>query len=194
MVSVNPNVNVDFNVSANKYQTFGAGKKQNFTHDNKPTDDDRMKTSTKLMIGATAIGTVIAAALLGRHLAWKNAANELGIENVETFKILKKKFYNVKKLDGKINDENIHKKIGSLSEKLKLETGDYALILPREYFNDFEKLKDCKDLPQNCVLFTIKSKDDKIKYTEVIFHDGLEGECKTAFEKGEYIKIPIEIE
>ena len=142
MVSVNPNVNVDFNVSANKYQTFGAGKKQNFTHDNKPTDDDRMKTSTKLMIGATAIGAVVAGALFVRHAAYKSFTKEFGIDDVSYFKklcnICGNK--NMSKIRGKLETADIENRFGTLFADGTIADGDICTIIPGKMAkNYFEK-------------------------------------------------------
>lgn len=158
--------------------SFRAGDKKNVVADNHPSDDDKMKKSTKYMVGAAALATAIVGGLAVKkgfdvraaNKAFKEAANAVGMEDVNLYKQLKGIFGKVSKHEGETLEwEHIVAKVNKMASEGVVNEGDSLLVLPPIKVQEFA-LKHGTSAPENAVAIVIQSAEGKLKNPELILN------------------------
>lgn len=158
---------------------FQAGNKNNIkAADNKPSNDSKMRASTVAMLGLTAVGLAILGGLgvkkgldiKAANKAMKEAANAVGMEDVNLYKQLKGIFGKVSKHEGETLEwENIVAKVNKMASEGVVNEGDSLLVLPPIKVQEFA-LKHGTSAPENAVAIVIQSAEGKLKNPELILN------------------------
>lgn len=135
------------NLSINNVQNTGingvnfCGKSKEYDADNKVSKDEGMKTSTKLMIGATALATAVIGGLALKNIKATKKAFQEGVNHVEQNTIKETTASKAKKYD-KINyDEAPISRKQAIFEKEFAGNKKLAYINP-EYEKEFAKFEE----------------------------------------------------
>ena len=161
---------------------FQAGNKNNRkAADNKPSNDSKMRASTVAMLGLTAVGLAILGGLgvkkgldiKAANKAMKEAANAVGMEDVNLYKQLKGLFGKVSKHEGETLEwEHIYAKVQKLAEEGTLADGESLIVFPPKQVQAFAKTSNISSVPENAVAIAIRSADgQQFKNTELILNN-----------------------
>ena len=160
-----------------------------------------MSTGKKVAIGVGSLLALVAAGfgikkgldIKAANKALKEAAQAVGIEDVNLYKQLKSMFGKVSKLDGeKLEIQDILAKIDKLNEKGLIKGGDkYTIFPPKMTQEVFAKEHPGISVPENAIATMVQRADGKeIACKELILNKGL-GESLTAYPQDKLIVIPI---
>lgn len=196
MTTIN-NVGIN-DVSNVNFQGTDSAKKT----DNKPSDDKKMKTSTKLMIGATALATAVIAGLAIKkglntqkaNTSLKKFCEAFGIKDLDakTFKECRTHF---KEVSGykELTYKEINRKALSIQEKGDLpEDATFNIIRGKELRDLFSKLTGRKDakLPDNAMYLSITGNNNKnVYYSELAFPKTVDKDLQNLLGTDEIIRI-----
>ncbi len=161
-----------------------------------------MSTGSKVAIGVGSLLALVAAGfgikkgldIKAANKALKEAAQAVGIEDVNLYKQLKSMFGKVSKHDGeKLEIQDILAKIDKLNEKGLIKDGDkYTIFPPKMTQEIFAKEHPEISVPENTIAVMIqRANGKKLAGRELILNNGL-GESLTAYPQDKIIVIPIE--
>lgn len=143
-----------------------------------------MSTGKKIAIGVGSLLALIGAGFgIKKHLdikaankALKEAAQAVGIEDVNLYKQLKSVFDDVTICEHeKLDYSDVISKVKELYKQGKIEVGDKLIIMPNNILTKvFEEAKLKVDVPENAIAIAIESASGKeLKYQEFIMNKGL---------------------
>ncbi|MEE3349840.1 MAG: hypothetical protein VZR09_07355 [Candidatus Gastranaerophilaceae bacterium] len=143
-----------------------------------------MSTGKKVAIGIGSLLALVAAGfgikkgldIKAANKALKEAANAVGIEDVNVYKTIKSAFGNISACEyEKLDYSDVISKVKDLYKQGKIEIGDKLVIMPNSMLAKiFEEAKLKVNVPENAIAIAIESASGKeFKYQEFIMNKGL---------------------
>jgi len=160
-----------------------------------------MSTGKKVAIGvgsllalvATGFGIKKGLDIKAANKALKEAAQAVGIEDVNVYKTIKSAFGNISACEhGKLDYSDVISKVKDLYKQGKIEIGDKLVIMPNSMLAKiFEEAKLKVNVPENAIAIAIESASGKeLKYQEFIMNKGLSDGFKDLLPKDKnYVQL-----
>ena len=156
-----------------------------------------MSTGKKVVIGVGSLLALVAAGfgikkgldIKAANKALKEAAQAVGIEDVNLYKALKKHFGSNISACEEIPMRDILSKVDKLAEDGIVQKGDSLLIFPPKDTQDIINHKGA--FPDDIISIVVRGADSKIKYKEAMISKNLDISIQDAIEAEASIEIPI---
>jgi len=164
-----------------------------------------MSTGKKVAIGVGSLLALVAAGfgikkgldIKAANKALKEAAEALGITDVKLYKNLKSVFEKMSVFEREnLEYPDITRKVAELAKQGKVADGDKLLIMDHNSVEEMlaKTFKTQTNIPENTIAIAIESAEGKeIKYSELIFHNGLYDGLVDLLPKDKIYTVPIKI-